>query len=259
MDTIKFMIVHHSTCNDHTQTFIRCLKSIRMHYSLNTIYVSKSSVSVITDDIIREYNITVYNTPLDNSHIYGAMLLLNNIEDDNTVYCLLHDSMIIKKPLPESILTKRFYYNWHFDGKERLWEHRENIMKHILNTPLTTIEQSRLLDIYISENTSVIGLFGPSFGGNICTLRKIIQTIGLNQEVLPKFCGREELMAAERYIAAISEYLGVVDPFPVSYSLNGSIFQHPLSWGHNTSMMTIENIQNIKYDSFMFKSWIARP
>ena len=251
------MIVHHSTCNDHTQTFIRCLKSIRTHYPLNTIYVSKSSVSVITDDIIRDYNITVYNTPLDNSHIYGAMLLLNTIEDDNAVYCLLHDSMIIKKPLPESILTKRFYYNWHFEGC--LWDQRENIIKHIHDTPLSTTERSRLLGIYTAGDACWVGLFGPSFGGNICTLRKIIQTIGLTQATLPNFCGREELMAAERYIPTIAAYLDIVDPFPASYSLNGSIFRHPLSWGHNTSMMSIENIKNINYESFMFKSWVARP
>lgn len=257
MEKILFMIVHHSTCNAHTQTFIRCLQSIRTHYPMNTIYVTKTTVSVVTDDIIHDYNITVYNTPRDNSHIYGAMLLLNNIEDDNTTYCLMHDSMIIKKPFPESILGKRLYYHWHFEGV--VFDHQENIITHIYKTPLSDTEQSRLYDIYTAGNAKWIGLFGPSFGGNIVTLRKIIQTIGLTHDTLPNFCGRDELMAAERYIATIAAYLDVVDPFPGSYSLNGSIFHHPLSWGHNTSMMSIQDIQTINYDSFMFKSWVARP
>lgn len=213
------------------------------------------STTAISDDIVREYNITVHNTPLVNSHIYGAMMLLSNIEDNNTSYCLLHDSMALLKPLPESILEKRFYYHWHFD-RCMDWE-RGIVTGHICTTTLSDKSKQGLIALY-NNCSQWHGLFGPAFGGNIRTLKEIIHIIGLSQDNLYKFCGRTELMVAERLLAIIPTYMGVVDPFPGSYSLNGCIFNHPQAWHDITSMLSLQDIKIINYDSFMFKSWLVR-
>jgi len=247
MENLEFVIPHHSTTSQHTSLLIRCLKSIRDIYKTNKIIVCKTSTSVIEDAIKQEFNIEIENTIYDGSHVYGAIcsIISNKIKN----FILLHDSMVLLKELPSSILDLNIFYLWHFEGCPE--DHSNRIRSHLNAANIDTKLVNTLVATFESYS-GWKGCFGPAFGGNYESLYKIYEFLKLN-DTIKDYVGRTELMCAERFISVISEFMGLVS----INSLNGSIFNQPLAFVDSKNL-DIEYIKKLNYNGYFFKSWVGR-
>lgn len=243
MENIVFYIAHHSTIQKHKDMLILCVNSIRKIYPYNKIIVCRTSTSDIPSEISTEVEFII--TPLDGSHIYGAIkIICENIHEN---YILLHDGMILRKELPDEILTKKFYYLWHFD------------FCHIDQNQLTLDEINRnLIDTDILTHRyykefciTWYGLFGPAFGGNLSSLRIFWKSLNISD--LNCIKSRGHIMSAERYFSVVATQLGIYEPFSFGPSLNGNIRLHP-HWGTDDCNL----LESTNYDSYMWKLWCGR-
>jgi hypothetical protein len=247
MENLVFVIPHHSTSSQHTSLLIRCLKSVRDIYRSNKIIVCKTSTSVIEDSIKQEFNIEIENTIYDGSHIYGAIccIISNNIKN----FILLHDSMVLLKELPLTILDLNIFYLWHFEGCRE--DHSNSIRNHLVKANNNT----ELVNVLVRKYETYSGwkgCFGPAFGGNYESLYKIYDFLKLTNNIRD-YTGRTELMCSERFVSVISQFMDLVS----IKSLNGSIFNQPLAFADSKNM-NIENIKKLNYDGYFFKSWVGR-
>jgi hypothetical protein len=256
MNQLHFCIVHHATTPFHTEVLNLSILSIRNFYPDNPIIVCKTSSSMIPDAMRNYDRVSYYDTPRDGSHIYGAIRLLVDLNlDPETNYIIMHDSMFISRPLPESLLWKQFYYLWYFSGGGGR-DHHDIIHKLI---PKTNVENTdSLFHMYEFEfSKSWVGLFGPGFGGKIGCLNYLWSS--LPSDILD-YTGRFNVMAAERYLAVLSHFLGIVEKFEPDFSLNGNFNRIP-HMGRNCN--TVDEVQttiNLPYaGSYMRKVWIGRP
>lgn len=217
MDKLVFCIVHHSTNNLHKNIFAKCYSSIRTIYPDNKIIICKTSTSVI--DIEISGDTEVINTIMDGTHIFGAMYLLNK-RNDISNYIIIHDSIILMNKLPEHILERNFYGLWYFNSDHL---DRCNIVIDLINkSNMSAFSKKRLIHIYyLYYNNIWRGLFGPSFGGNIQTLKFICEMI--NIEEINNFKGRDTLLAAERFIPLIASYLGCYNSMDDTNYICGNI------------------------------------
>jgi hypothetical protein len=261
MDSLLFCVMHHSTCSFHTEVFDMCISSIKKHYPKNKILVCYTSTSVIPDHMKKYTNVVYQSTPMDGAHIYSAMSMLIQIDSDMTKvenYILLHDSMILLKPLPNDILDKRFYYLWHFDAL--YYQFSDKVIHLICNTKFTYAEQCELLEKYNNEaGITWSGMFGPAFGGKISILKELWGKLNIDHDKLKNYVGKEYIMMAERYLAVIASYMKIVDTFPNTMALNGSIEDNPYRFCKPYNMHDVNIILSEKYDAYMTKIWLMRP
>jgi len=260
MDKLIFLIVHHSTSDLHTYVLKKCINSINEFHSGNRIIICKTSTSVIPNDIYAFNNVRVINTPLDGSHIYGAIHLLVNSNEikDNDNYVLMHDSMILIKRLPDTVLDKRFYYLWHFATYyHHMIEHTIPVIES--NPKLTTDEKREIINLYhTGMGTKWIASFGPAFGGNITALKILHDKLNITTDELPRYACREHIMGAERYLAVMATWLNLVDYFDGTMSLNNDIHCQPDRFVETKSMTSVDNI-NTNINAYMWKYWLMRP
>jgi len=256
METLTFCVVHHSTSELHTILFETCISAIRKFHPDNPIIVCHTSTTKISQNALNYNNITYIVTPIDGSTIYGAMSVLVKME--NVInYILLHDSMVLLKPIDERVLGKRFYFLWHFQVCYH--DHKDNVINLICNTNFDYKNKCILLDKYQNQaGKSWIGCFGPGFGGNINNLRDLWNMLNINDENLIKYVGRNQLMSAERYIALIAFHMNIIDSFPDTLSLNGSIELQPFKFMRLEYVHDIQWVIDTKYDSFFTKMWLMR-
>lgn len=257
MDSLVFIIVHHSNSSFHTELLNLCIQSIRNFYN-NKIIVCKTSNSPIPNNIL--FNVEYVNTILDGSHIYGGLATIidrNDIEN----YILIHDSMLLCKELPENILTKRFYYLWHFQCAP--FDNKIEVLELInRNNMLSNNDKIKIIDDY--ENNFIKkwnGLFGPAFGGKFDVLKNLYNKLDLSKNNLINYIGRDQIMAGERYIALIANYLDIIDSFDNLYSLNGSIENHLFAFQKIGSLNEICNLYNyifINKMQYFVKVWLGR-
>jgi hypothetical protein len=104
-----------------------------------------------------------------------------------------------------------------------------------------------------------VGLFGPAFGGNIETLKQLWAMFNIDDKDLINNIGRDQIMMAERYIPLIATYMGIVDIFPNTVSLNGSIEAQPYKFLKAENMNNVNLVINSPYNSYMCKIWLMRP
>jgi hypothetical protein len=209
--------------------------------------------------MLKYENVGYHLTPMDGAHIYSAMSILNGI-DSNVLenYVLIHDSMILIKPLPDDILDKRFYFLWYFDALYN--QFADKVIPLICNTNFTYQERCELLNKYNNEGgTSWIGLFGPAFGGKISILKQLWHKLNITNETLKNYIGKEYIMMAERYISLIASYMKIIDTFPLTTSLNGSIEDNPYRFIKPSNMYEVNIILNHPYSAYMSKIWLMRP
>lgn len=261
MDSLLFCIMHHSTSPFHTEVFDLCISSIKKHHPQNKILVCHTSTSSIPVHMLNYKNVVYHQTPMDGAHIYSAMSMLIQIDSDITKvedYVLLHDSMILLKPLPNDILTKRFYYLWYFDTLYH--QSSDKVIPLICNTKFTYKEQCELLDKYNNQaGQSWLGLFGPAFGGKISILKELWVKLNIDNDKLKNYVGKEYIMMAERYLAVIASYMNIIDTFPNTISLNGSIEDNPFRFTKPYNMYDVSIILSQQYDAYMSKIWLMRP
>jgi hypothetical protein len=259
MDSIVFFIVHHSTSYLHTSILERCIGSIRKYYTENKIIVCKTSVSEITNNMINYNNIEFVNTPIDGTHVYGALYILANRENINN-YIFMHDSMILIKRLPNIILTKKFYFLWHFNAPKN---HYEDITMKLINDTceLTPELKQKAIDLYHNGFlTEWRGVFGPAFGGNFETLKILWNALNVSYDTLISYGERCYINSAERYFALIAKTVNILDTFDNTYSLNGDITNNPHVFEIVKSIDSVDYIiENNSYNSFMIKFWMDRP
>lgn len=256
METLTFCVIHHSTSELHTTIFEICIAKIRNFHPNNRIIVCHTSTTIISQNVLNYDNITYVVTPIDGTTIYGAIYTLLNIENV-TDYILLHDSMILLKPIDERILGKRFYYLWHFQAAYH--DNKDNVINLICNNNFDYKSKSAILDKYQNQaGKTWIGVFGPAFGGNIIHLREIWNMLNINDATLIKYVGRIQLMSAERYLAVIASHLNIIDYFPGTLSLNGSIELQPYKFTKMEYIEDVKYITEMKYDSFFCKLWLMR-
>ena len=270
MENILFVIIHHSNNDTHTNALLRCLESIRRIYPKNTIIICKTSVSPISNVFDKYENIEYINTPHDNSHVYGAMFLLNklliqhetdfifvNNQRHYTDFILLHDSIVMIKSLDNSILLQNFYFLWHFNDFKMDYE---NYFIELLQFSKLNVEQrQQIFDMYQKDNNvKWTGVFGPMFGGKIEVLKNIIDKMGINTTFLEYVSSREQLEVAERYISCFVSFLDIVKP---NTSLNDSIFKQPNAFTY-TNFLNLDEIllltTETKYDGYFYKLWYGR-
>ncbi len=258
MESLVFCIVHHSASELHTLILDKCILSIKTYHKNNKIIVCHTSTSIIPKNMLEYDNVTYVNTPLDGSHVYGAIHMLLSYDGiDN--YILMHDGMILLKPLPDNILNKKFYFLWHFEICGH--DYQNIIINLINNNNLSGENKDNLINKYKTGFPSLWkGLFGPAFGGNIESLKKLWDTLDISKNNLCNYIGRDHIMMAERYISLVSNQLGIIDTFLDSYSLNGRIESHPHVFQRIADINNIDSLinQNQNYNSYMFKIWLGR-
>lgn len=262
MESLLFCVMHHSTTKMHTDVFENCIKSIKKFHPNNRILIVYTSKTVIPKYILDYNNVLSVQTPVDGSTIYGAMqcllAIVNMVLTNVTNYIIMHDSMFLLKSLPELIIERRFYYLWYFNSAYH--DHKDLVIHSICNNNFDHENKIKLLNKYQNlHGAEWGGLFGPAFGGNIDTLRHLYYAMDINDKTLHNYIGREHIMAAERYIALIASHLGIIDPIPNTYALNGSIENHPYKFTKMCSDDMIQKIIDSNYDAYMGKIWLIRP
>ena len=257
MESILFCVMHHSTCSFHTEVFDKCISSIKKFHPNNKILVCYTSTSVIPQHMLEYTNVTYQLTPIDGTHVYGAMSILTKLNDvDN--YILLHDSMILLKPISDSVLNKRFYFLWYFQALYH--QHYDKVIQLICNTKFDYKSKCELLDKYHNQtNSTWIGLFGPAFGGKIEILKKLWNMLNIDDSNLVNYVGKDQIMMAERYIPLIATYMEIVDIFPNVISLNDSIEKQPYKFIRSENINNVNQVINAPYNSYMCKIWLMRP
>lgn len=256
MESILFCVMHHSTCSFHSEVFDLCISSIKKFHPNNKILVCYTSTSVIPNHMLDYTNVTYTLTPVDGTSIYGAMATLVKITDVEN-YILLHDSMILLKPLCDDVLTKRFYFLWYFNALYH--QNYDKVVQLICNTKFSYEDQSKLLDKYHNQSGNTwIGLFGPAFGGKIEILKQLWNMLNINDDNLINYVGKDQIMMAERYIPLIATYMKIVDIFPETVSLNDSIEYQPHKFRSPENLHAVNQIINHPYNSYMCKIWLMR-
>jgi hypothetical protein len=240
----------------HTIIFEKCIESIRKFHPNNRIIVCHTSTTQISQNILNYKNIICIVTPIDGSTVYGAISTLLKVENVNN-YILLHDSMILLKPIDERILGKRFYFLWHFQAAYH--DNKDNVINLICNNNFDYKNKCALLDKYqYQAGVTWVGVFGPAFGGNIEYLKKLWNVLNINDENLINYTGRDQLMSAERYISLVASQMKIIDYFPDTISLNGSIEFQPYKFQKLQYIDDIDIVINENYDSFFTKIWLMR-
>lgn len=262
MDSLLFCVMHHSTSKLHTDVFENCINSIRKYHPNNRILIVYTSKTIIPSHILDYNNVLSVQTPVDGSTIYGAMqcllaivnLVLTNVKN----YIIMHDSMFLLKSLTDVVLNKRFYYLWYFNSSYH--DHKDIVIHSICNNNFDYENKKILLNKYQNLNgVEWGGLFGPAFGGEIDALRHLYYAMDINEKTVYNYVGRDHIMAAERYIAVIASHLGIIDPIPNTYSLNGSIEDHPYKFSQMNNIDGIQKIIDANYNAYMGKLWLIRP
>ena len=255
MNDITFCIVHHATTPLHSFIFEKSISSVRKFHPANRIVVCCSSVTVVPEHILEYENTSFVYTPMDGSHVYGAMYVLLQLEGVKE-YVLMHDSMILLKAFPESVLGRKFYTMWHFQSSYH--DHTENVIGSICNTKFDYRGKCALLESY-NEKAGVdwIGCFGPSFGGDIGALRELWEMMNV-EDNLANFKGRVQLMAAERFVAVVASFMKLVEPFPGTYSLNDSIEHQPYKFRKSETEEDVMQVVESGYNAYMCKIWQGR-
>lgn len=248
MDVITFCIPFCGIQSHHVIILETCIKRIQLFYPNNTIFVCKTSDSLMPD-LTAYSNVHIFNTFKDNSHILGAIeLLIKECKTDNYIIC--HDSMFLLKSLPETILTTKYYSLWSFNNIK--YCELDEIIHKLHDTTLSSSEIQNLADIYEhSFSTTWCGIFGPAFGGHLTVLREMwsIANFGLHIE---KYIGRSGIHLCERYLALLFTHIGC----DTISSLNGNIFNQPKLF-HGA--MDIPDFTTIEYPtSYFYKIWQFR-
>lgn len=257
MDSVLFCVMHHSTCDFHTEVFDKCILSIKNFHPNNKILVCYTSTSVIPQHMLQYSNVTYQLTPIDGTHVYGTMSVLVKIIDVEN-YILLHDSMILLKPIGENVLNKRFYFLWYFNALYH--QNYDKVVNLICNTKFDYKSKCELLDKYNNQSGNTwIGLFGPAFGGKITILKKMWDMLNIDETNLKNYVGKDQIMMAERYIPLIATYMGIVDIFPNTISLNDSIEFQPYKFTKPSNIDHVNQVINAPYNSYMCKIWLMRP
>jgi hypothetical protein len=260
MDLVLFAVMHHSTNPFHTEVFDMSILSIKKFHPNNKIIVFHTSTSIIPNHMLEYTNVTYQPTQIDGAHVYYAMHMLVKIDEIKTNvenYVLLHDSMVLIKPFNENILNKRFYYLWHFDALYN--QYSDQVIPLICNTKFNYKEQCELLNKYNNEGgTTWFGLFGPAFGGKISILKQLWDKLNINDKNLVNYVGKAQIMMAERYISLIASYMNIVDIFPNTISLNGSIENHPYKFLKPDNIYHVNQVLQESYNSYMVKLWLMR-
>ena len=257
MDSLIFYILHHSSSDLHTYILDQCLKSIRQFHE-NKIIVCKTSTSIIPDHMLYQ-NVEYVNTPVDGSHVYG--ILQTMVENENFQnFILMQDGMILLKKLPDQILTKKFYFLWHFDIA--LDDHFLNVISLVVNSKLTERQIYLAIEKYMTKDfPDWKGLFGPGFGGNYESLKLFWNALNVKKDALETYIGKDMAMSTERSFSLVANVLGLIDQFENSYSLNGSIENHPNAFHRCDSIEGIDDSiaeGSNSYDSYMLKIWVSR-
>lgn len=251
MDNLVFFIVHHATTQLHTDVLTECVTSIRKFHK-NQIVIIKTSTTNVVD---YGENVSVVNTDLDGSHIFGAMCKIYDYDIEN--YIFMHDGMILLKPITHEVIGKRFYYLWDFNFYA--YNLSNNVLDMLKQTTLSDEDKQIITERFWKEfRVSWLGLFGPAFGGNMETLKLLVDTLNIKNN-LEKYTGRNNLMAAEIFLPLIVSHLGIIDGFETRMSLNGEYTNHPLRGVQFNKIDDIRSVINQqKYGGYMWKVWLGR-
>jgi hypothetical protein len=252
MNSLVFVVLHHSTDYFHIVLLENCLKSIRTLYPTNRILIVKTSESILPDTFQKEYTVEIQNTPQDGSTVMGGIY---RIVQDKSIenYMLIHDSMYIIKPLPETILDKSLYFMWHFHGLRE--NHKARIQEFLSFSKFTECEKEKILDMYETDPTW-ISCFGGSVGGSRHSLEILASKLNIVDNI-HRFTKTPDIMCFERYLACAIYTLDLYTPFESTYTLNGCTSHIPYA-GQFLSDIDLETIKNIPYSGYMFKLYLAR-
>jgi hypothetical protein len=260
MDKLKFIIIHHSSCELHTKLLFNCIMSIREFYKFNRIMIIKTSKSNIPNCILDE-DIYVYNKTDDDTFVIGAIPIILDILNDNDKFILIHDSMFLIKDLPINILSNDIYTLWDFESDFNFSITEFNILSEILN-----ISHPKILnELYMTKYSKLWrGCFGPAFGGSVIFLKKIESILNLERN-MDYFRGRPKLLLSERIIPLLIEYIRITENNLIKQNpilcLNKSIYDHPDGFKY-TDMILLNDIKNkakvYNYKSYFYKLWYSR-
>lgn len=233
-------------------TLSTCVTAIRQTYPDNRILVCKTSDSYF-EELPSDLRIEVWNTFQDGSHILGAMeLLVRTCQTER--FCIVHDSMFLIRPLPASVLERRFYYLWHFDK----FRGDVDIRAHLRMTTLSGQELDAVEALYRDGFPSRwVGCFGPAFGGTLDTLKGLWSVLNITNETVRPLLGRAGLELCERIIGLLAAYLRLVPPGADGVALNGSIFQHPNAFSWGPVFRSIPDARAVT-DGTFYKIWMRR-
>lgn len=244
MDDLTFCIVHYTKEIQHTKLIINCLNQIRKYYPNNRIIICNNRKSIIVPEIF-DYNIEIFNSFYDDSHVYGAInLVANKVKTNN--YIILHDSMFLLKELPNDILLQDFYPLWHFTQCRDNYNFN-NMFENDLLIPEQDIDLIK--NIYNNEyNITWFGVFGGAFGGITSKIHNLNYILNINSSNINNYIGRENLMKSERYLSVLFSYLGS----KINNSLNGCMYtQYP-----NSSFIIPDF--NLESNFYFAKIWVGR-
>jgi len=210
----------------------RCLKSIRRLYPTTRVIIalSKGTSPLVVDDP----NIIQVDNPYFST--LGCIYLFYKHKYADYAF-ILHDSMVVNKPLPRTDRDVSFIYYFYEPGMAAI-NYTGNYQKIL--TPYQHADMMR---------NQKNGCFGVSMG----LKHSIIQNLNI-LHIIPTVTTKDDFCAMERIFAYLCDSNGV------NYdALCGSIFGPADPWVHpEFSTMTLEEILDRKYPMCVIKSMVGR-
>lgn len=210
----------------------RCLSSIRKVYPTTSIYILRAPGTHLQ---LRPDSNTYIVTNPGFSTVGALRLFEENRYAD--VACILHDSMVLLKPLPSPLPDVQFLY--HFGS--RVFEHSLNLAGYRRIVP--------------SEADDICSTLQQGcFGTTLIVHHDTLVEIGI-RDVYPKITTKYDFECMERILAFRVQKAGLLRP-----SLCGDILD-PISdpWKHTEyASMTLDQLYGLSFPHPILKASVAR-
>lgn len=243
---LVFYVAHYPVNESAQQMLATCLEGIRKYYPISECHVLYTP-SQKPVDIDPRLNISVGITPILNSSVVGCFK--HYIDSGSTKKALFfHDSMIMKGPFNEEILSKPFGFMWFFNR----WDTHSLIS--IECKDIKTIAYTYLSNV----PTDWVGCFGCSLFSDRESLSKLWNVIDF--PMYPSHPKRATaLMDLERIIGIFAYGMGLI-PQGEIVALCGDIFEQPMSFDEWYSSQSQEKVEEMfrSYSVPVVKAWCRR-
>ena len=252
-----YYIMTHIRNNIDLFSLKRCVKSIitfDTSYDI-TIVDDNSLMSVSDDDFFKIHNVQI----IKNTWFPGSAEIFpywyNRKFRQYDVFITLHDSMILKRSIPDSVWDKKCCILWYFDRIKKL--------KHLTNSMRTLCDNMKygdiIFDTYFNKLDRWVGCFGVTALVEQSLMDIIFEKYNF-ENVVSLIDNHKKREACERILGIFfSLELGKANV--MKNSLGGSIFDHPYKYiidldASSSFEQLIEKYKNV--NAYLIKTWKGR-
>ena len=234
--------VAHCPFDEKSQNILQvCIESIQKHHPDSEIIVLYSESRLPCVLKVASPNIQVSLSPIQNSSVIGCFYhYLQSNTEKKAVF--LHDSMILRENL-EPYIKYDFAFLWDFDGE---------VYKGLHSIICEDIKGSLATAMNNYPNNPYLGCFGLCVYSDRKSMEKLWNALDFLYYVNhPQ--RTNAFMDLERVLGFHASLLGLGNP-----SLCGSIIGSPRCFNRWYENQTLEEIENMGYQTPIIKTWMSR-